>query len=100
MTGVIRGYWWLALGILIAAVGLLIRIGVPDFIADCSQVVAVSGGYTLAQDVPSSPDCLDAAAAARRTAAIGWLLMMAGVAVVAFGLGHRRGAANRQTTAE
>ena len=83
MTGAIRRYWWLLLGLALAVIGAASIASVGRSHA-CSEF-GVNG------QLLSGGNCEDEFAALQRTYILGLILLILGLLTIAFGLGYRLG---------
>lgn len=88
MREAMRDWWWLVVGgvAVMLAVALIATVGVVDTCAD----------LFYGTSVPSVSPCQDRMDAAQRTWIVGTVLLLIGLATVAYGVGYRRGRRVRQ----
>ncbi len=87
MTGAMRAYWWLLLGLSVSALGLGVMASAGLGSVSCSDLVLLPYGETA---LPTSP-CADQIESAQRMWTNGLVLLIAGLLVIAYGFGYRRG---------
>ncbi len=87
MTGAKRGGGWLVGGLLVLAVGVVLVSPLTGGVA-CSEVAY---GPDAASVEAAGDACVESLNAAQRTWTIGAVLLLVGLATVAYDVGHRRG---------
>ena len=86
MTGVLRRWWWLLLG-LVAIVAGIALIASAGAVGTCADFGVLPYGAPL----PENYGCQDELDAAGRNFVLGSAALIAGLVVVAYGLGYLRG---------
>jgi peptidoglycan/LPS O-acetylase OafA/YrhL len=87
MTGAKRQWWWLLGGCLVLAVGVVLMSPLTDGEA-CS---GVAYGPDAASVEAAGDACVESLNAGQRIWTIGAVLLLIGLATVAYDVGHRRG---------